>query len=267
MIDVKTLNDAILSEFGKNRVISESYNKLIKGFATFEDASVFAGELGKICQKVYGSALTPEDLDVFVLNYTERLLRANASITHEFCDLVGANLNELGDLGLQPITPPIDGERLGGLIENASEITELGEIESLLGANMVDFIQSLVDEYVRQNADLQKSMGLKPFVVRKWVGYYGTHDTRRTDYCHELAGTYTYGEQPSKFFQRHRGCRCTVEYFPNKKSQGRITALRKGEVDVNNVLWNTSPTTLKSRQRKAVAKANAEKILKALTEN
>lgn len=266
MIDTKALNDAIISEFKKNQVISDSYKKLIKGVATFEDASVFSGELGKICKGVYGSAMTPEDLDVFALDYTEKLLRANAAISHEFCDLVGTNLNELGDLGLQPITPPIDADRLDGLIENASEITEQGEIESLLGDNMVDFLQSLVDEYVRQNAELQNSLGLKPYVVRKWVGTYGTHDTRRTDYCHELAGTYTYGEQPSKFFQRHRGCRCTVEYFPNKKSQGRITALRKGEVDANNVLWNTSPTTLMTRRRKAVAKENAEKRLRALVE-
>jgi hypothetical protein len=45
-----------------------------------------------------------------------------------------------------------------------------------------------------------------------------------------------------------------VEYFPNKEAKGRITALAKGEIDRNSVLWNTRADTLEKRLRKAKQK-------------
>jgi hypothetical protein len=41
-----------------------------------------------------------------------------------------------------------------------------------------------------------------------------------------------------------------VEYFPDKSAKGRITALRKGDIDREGVLWNTRQDTLEARIRK-----------------
>lgn len=266
MIDTNTLNEKIIDAFNRNELISSSYEKLKKGVATYEDANRFAGELGKICKSVYGAELTPDDIDEIVLAYTRKLIRANVGITNDFCELVQGTLNELGDVGLNPVIPAIDNGRIDGIIENATGIVSQEQIETMLGANIIDLLQSCVDEFVRQNAEFQNEIGMSPIVKRTWVGTYGTHDTRRTDYCHLLAGVFEYGEQPNKFFERHKGCRCVVEYYPNKKAKGRVTSLEFGSYDANNELWNTSPATIERRRKKSVARSNAKKKISALSE-
>lgn len=264
MIDTSELNEKIVEAFGRNEKISKFYEKLASGKATYEDANKFAGELGNICRSVYGAELTPDDLDDFVLSYTRNLITANATITNEFCEGVQATLNELGEIGLNPVVPQVDADRIDGIIENARGIVSQEQIETMLGANMIDLLQSVVDEFVRRNADFQKEIGMEPIVKRTWVGTYGTHDTRRTDYCHLLAGTYLYGEQPNKFFERHKGCRCVVEFYPNKKAKARVASLEFGSYDADGALWNTLPTTIERRRKKAVARQNARKRLSSL---
>ena len=98
------------------------------------------------------------------------------------------------------------------------------------------------DDIIKYNADFQKDAGLHPIIRRVWSGSYGSHDTRHTDNCEELAGEWEYGDEPRETYMRHEGCRCTVEYLPSRLEKGWTTALSKYEVARNGELFSKEET-------------------------
>lgn len=253
--DLSLMNETMLSN---NRKLKSIIAKASNSICTFEDVDEYAKQLGETLGRAVDKMVTPSDLDEATLDAIRKLITADADKTKAFCEVVQLDLNQLAEIGLNPVDVAYDNERLDNLIKETSEITEQEQIRNLFLAIVVDYLQSYVDDWVRTNAKAQAGVGLKPVIVRKWVGTFGTHDTRRTDYCNKLAGRYEYGTETKRVYQRHRGCRCTVSYYPTAKAEGRITALSKGEKDVLQVLWNTgtqygTSRTSKYRHRKQAA--------------
>lgn len=248
-MDYKELAEQIVAAIENNKSVARLYDLARDGGATFADADELAKEIGETFKATFGEMLTPEQLDEATLGAVKRLINRGAIVTQEYCDIVQGDLNLLSDTGLQSVVPNVDTERINGIIENARGITMQEQIASMLGDNAVDFLMSVVDAWVKANAEFQASIGMEPIIVRKWIGVFGTHDTKRTDYCHTLAGRYQYGTEPKKVYQRHKGCRCTVTYYPDRKAEPRITALRKGDKDTQQVLWNTGKYSSTSRNR------------------
>ena len=73
-----------------------------------------------------------------------------------------------------------------------------------------------------------------------------------------MAGEWEYGDEPRETYYRHEGCRCTVEYFPNKYAKGEITALAKYEVARNGEL-GAKEETLDYRLRRAAFRKEWDK--------
>ena len=181
-------------------------------------------------------------------------LTALAKKSHEIItmasEIAQTNLNNAAGIGLKPLTKKYPAAAMATVADRLGSVeadTVMTVAKDVLPTAMIQ----MVDDNVRYNADFQAKAGLKPLIVRTWSGRYPSHDTKHTDWCHDLAGTYEYGKEPNRVFARHEGCRCTVEYFPNARAKGRITALSKGEVDRDSVLWNTKEETLAKRLKKA----------------
>lgn len=252
--DLEELHDAILSNNQKYKsIVAKAQNSV----QTFADADEYAKQLGKAAGKAVNKMVTPSELDDS-LDAIRKLISADADRTKAFCEVIQLDLNQLAEIGLNPVDVGQDTERLDNLMKATSEITQQEQIDNIFAESVIDYLQAYVDSYVRANAEAQGNAGLKPIIVRKWVGIYGTHDTRRTDYCHQLEGKFEYGSEPKRVYQRHRGCRCTVTYYPSKRAEKRLTALAKGEKDVLGQLWNTgtqygTSRTSKYRHRKQAA--------------
>ena len=188
------------------------------------------------------------------LNYSGEQLEAYAQAGHDLVvmasEVAQQNLNDAAHIGIKPKLTKYPKAKVKVLADSLAEVDP-----ELLPTEIKDavpsFVMSMVDDIVKYNADFQAKAGLSPVIVRTWSGSFPSHDTKHTDWCHELAGTYAYGKEPSRVYARHKGCRCKVEYFPDRKAQGRITALSKGEIDRDSVLWNTRSDTLEARVRKA----------------
>ena len=252
--------------FEKDKRIETIYKKIRQGRATYADASLFSKEIGTILVNVFKTVdFSTVDVNDLVNNIVGNALNQNITLSNQVCEAVQSSLNEAAGGGLNPVTPTPQPAKIKGIQTLVEEAETPEQIAVALNKPVITNVMQNVDEWVETNADFQADAGMKPIIVRTWSGSYPSHDTKHTDWCESLAGTWKYGQEPKDVYRRHAGCTCTVEYFPNKKSKGRITALSKGEKDTNAVLWNTGRSTKQQtmlEQRRVInGRDEANKIL------
>lgn len=271
MTKEREVRDAFNKLFEQNKEIEGVYKKVRNGTATYTEAHKFADEVGKILAKVFDDKIDAERLDDTALYIVENMLTQNVRLTSAVCEGVQDNLNAVAEIGLNPKAPNANAlnDRVRRTVEGVSNVPDGGDVKAMLSDNTRTLTLAVVDSWVRSNADFQKKAGLSPVIVRKWDGTRGTHDTKHTDKCADWAGTYEYDSwtTPKEVFIRHRNCGCIVAYYPDKYTQGRITALAKGETDTDGVLWNTgversqSRDAILRRRRKQYGKEKAREML------
>lgn len=265
----KEVRDQFSKLFTENKEVERVYKRVASGVATYDEAQSFASEIGVILSKVLGDKI--ENVDEVALDVVDEILTKGNRLVSAVCDAVQLNLNDAAEVGLNTVVPKAElfSKRKRDAL-TALQDAESPEKVTLVFDNkqMSSLAMSTVDDYVKANADFQRKAGMSPVIVRVWDGTYGSHDTRRTDWCSDVAGTFKYDDNIDKrVFVRHKGCQCKVMYYPSKDAVGRITALEKGTKDVDQVLWNTGRVTSNSRQavlrrrRKQFGKEEARKIL------
>ena len=240
-MEEEKLRQQLIEAIESDKQIGEHIARLDAGFGTYEDVNDIAMFIGDRIADELIASYSPEVLEAY--------LREGHSLITLFAEVAQKNLNDAAGIGLKPmLTKPPDA-RIKALAEELSAVAPEMLPEELKNAIPPELL-SMVDAIVKYNADFQAKAGLQPVIVRTWSGSYPSHDTKHTDWCHDLAGEYKYGSEPSRVYARHKGSRCKVEYFPDARAKGRITALSKGEVDRDSVLWNTRSDTLERRLRK-----------------
>ena len=190
-----------------------------------------------------------KNLEAYGLDIVDMDSRAVHEMLMEICEQAQANINEAARIGIKPLRRKYPKAKVNKLVEDLSAVSE-DLLTDAISEWVPSLLMEMVDDVQQYNLDFQAKSGLEPVIIRTWSGSYPSHDTKRTDWCHDLAGTYEYGSEPRQVYARHKGCRCKVEYFPDKSAKGRITALRKGDIDREGVLWNTRQDTLEARIRK-----------------
>ena len=264
----RTVRKRFAELFEKDKTIESVYRKIRQGRATYADASLFSKEIGTILADVFKTIdLSTVDVNDLAFNIVGNALSQNIELSNLVCESVQSTLNEAAGVGINPVTPTQNTGKIKGIQNMVAEAEDEHAIAVALNEPVITNVMQNVDDWVKTNADFQAEAGLHPIIVRTWSGSYPSHDTKHTDWCEDLAGTFEYGKEPEDVYKRHEGCRCTVEYFPNKKAKGRITALSKGEKDTNRVLWNTGGSKKQQaviEQRRIVTgKDEAQKVLSA----
>jgi hypothetical protein len=215
--------------------------KLDTGAGTYEEVNDIAAFLG--------DAIAEDLVKQYSEEFLEQCLRAGHDLVSLFAETAQQNLNDAAGIGLKPMKTKPPNARIKTLAEELAAVDpEMlpGEIRNVIPSEML----SMVDKVLRYNMDFQAKAGLHPIIKRTWSGRYPSHDTKHTDWCKDLAGEWAYHSEPKNVYARHKGCRCKVEYYPNKYAKGRITALAKGDIDRDSVLWNTKRETLAERIKK-----------------
>lgn len=211
----------------------KAITRLDQGKGTYREVNQLAVFIGRRIAEEMGIEFSGEALT----NY----LTAGHGLVAMSSEAAQTNLNNAAKIGLKPKltkTPNAKIAKVVGTVEAVEPEMVRQTCETVLPTAMLE----MVDDIIRYNADFQRDSGLHPIIKRTWSGQYGTHDTRHTDNCEELAGEWEYGDEPRETYWRHEGCRCTVEYFPSKGAAGRITALAKYEVARNGELFSKEET-------------------------
>ncbi len=197
----------------KSSVINALYAKVRDGTADYLDANAFAVEVGEILSKAYGNNLSSDVLPdgKMYYNIAQRIIdptmKNNYDAITDVAYQVQKSLNATADIGIKPIKPELNQDRIDGIINRVSNADSFDDVAWVLDEPIKNFSQSIVDDSIRCNAEFHARSGMQPKIVRKLMG-------GCCAWCREVAGTYTYPDVPQDVYRRHQRCRCTVEYNP-----------------------------------------------------
>ena len=269
--------------FDKDPEVERIYKMLRNRSADYADAQRFAIAVGDILSE----CLQAEDysgVNLYELaDDIVGMLDQNVRLVDQVCDVIQGQMNESANIGIEPVVPKMSADRKQGIRDMVVNANSNETIRNAVAQSVTNYGQAYVDEWVKTNAEFQIKSGLGATIVRVWSGSYPSHDTKHTDYCKELAGVYQYESGAQNYmrkggnmwsveggrniFARHKGCRCTVSFYPAGTKKGTITALAKGEKDIEQQLWNTGRVFSNSRKaqlrrrREQYGKEEARKIL------
>lgn len=190
--------------------------KIEAGKGTYEMASEYAAQVGSVLARVLRRHAPMEnvviewDLDDLI----PKSLGLDHSIVAYACDYVQTALNKEARLGIKVQQPKFDGARAYGLVEELRENPEFTNIEKSFWDQLVNFSQNVVDESIRDNAQVIASAGVKSMIIRQ--AEFGA-----CPWCEEVAGAYNYDEVSDKgndVWRRHENCRCTIDFITERNT-------------------------------------------------
>lgn len=182
---------------------------------TLKNLHSFSNKVGDALAEAFGS-ITAEELPdgTMFFNIADRVMRPPIKEAYTMVSDVGDEIqtvaNKKAGIGLKSIRPPIEEDRVKGLIDAVTS----GEFSGT--AHYLDYpVQCLVDHFadnhMAKNAEFLDESGIYTYVIR-------TAEANCCDWCSERAGTYeSYRDaQDNEAFARHDGCRCTLEIRSGK---------------------------------------------------
>lgn len=196
----------------KSPKIKEVLKQLKGKNATYKNANEFSIELGEILADVLGKNISGNVLPDgrMYFNIGQRILNEflgnNYKLISGYSGDVQALLNQQAKIGLKTQVPPINQNRIDGLINRLDKEPIFDNVKWLLEEPIINFSQNIVDDFVETNANFHAKAGLNPKLTRTVHG-------KACDWCKNLAGTYDY-PAPDNIYQRHERCHCIVEYNP-----------------------------------------------------
>lgn len=211
--------EKISSEFEaalkNDKEIAGLYEKIRSGRATYEEAQIFSQRVGKLSSIALTDNITAEVLPdgKMYYNIAERTVRPALERDYELISDISAevqaSLNEAAGIGMNPVIPEMNEDRVSGLIDKLTEDGKsFDDVRWLLDDPVENFCQSIVDDSVRENAEMHYASGLTPKIKRIMTGH------KACEFCIERAGEHKYPLPDNRIYQRHENCRCLVLYDP-----------------------------------------------------
>ena len=256
--------DSIEKDFKKNLAgnskIAELEQKIKDGTATYIEANEYAIALGHILAAAYKNNISTDKLPDGKMYYNiakriiEPTMQNNYNIISKAAVQIQESLNDSAGIGIKAIQPPINSDRIDGIINRVSDSENFNDIAWILDEPVVNFSQSIVDDAIKVNSEFQANAGLEAKIIRRDSG-------RCCEWCSRLAGTYTYPDVPKDVYRRHQRCRCTVDYIPKKGQKKQNVWTKK---------WKDQDEYDKIEKRKNIAKPETQldsgKLEKAIEE-
>ena len=209
------------NKVNRNRKIAQIYKKIEDGAPlTYDDANTFAQEVGDILASAFKRVFSPTSLPdgKMYYNIADRVVRpmlnGNYDLIAEVAEQTQWSLNRAAGINLGVKRPKVNADRVQGLVDKVSSYDTYEKAAWVLDEPVINFSQSVVDEFIKANAEFQYEVGFKPRITRKLA-------FNCCEWCAGIAGDYEYPIVPDDFYRRHERCRCTIIYEPSKgKYQG-----------------------------------------------
>ncbi|WP_276882340.1 ADP-ribosyltransferase [Anaerococcus tetradius] len=218
------IKKAFFSKSKESRILQKKLLALKNKKASYKDANEFAEELGQILADTFKDKIKTEDLPdgKMYYNIAKRIIDPNMRMTY---DMVGdysrdvqALLNQEAGISIAALKADINQDRIDKIVEKVSGYDSYNDGKRLLDEPMINFAMSIVDSTIKKNADFHYKLGFKPKIVRKELG-------GCCEWCKDKAGVYDYEsvkDTGNDVFRRHRYCRCTVDYVPDKNRRQNV---------------------------------------------
>lgn len=209
--------------------------RINSGAASFQDADLFAVEVGSMMADAMKEVLILEDLPGGKLyrNIAQRTIGEGLKDTYGIVSNAAATIQEeingRNNIGLKAVKPKLETDRVDKIVNRASNAKTQTALENNLTDAVPTFARQVVDDTQKANARLHDKAGLEVTVVREYDGV-GLHDgTDACEWCLSRADTWTYDKALSAgVFERHEGCGCIIEYTSKKGEKTISTSKYSG---------------------------------------
>ncbi len=192
------------------------YKQIRSGDASYKTGSQLAArigeDLGKVLKK-YAPQTTVYEWDLDDL--LPKSLGLDHSMVASACEQIQEKMNRDAGLGIKPKEPRFDWDRVQGMITELKDHADtFSDIEKSFWDQLANFSQSIVDESIRENANLMFNAGIRTLVVRQ-------PEAGACKWCEAQAGSYDYNEvrdTGNDVWRRHENCRCTIDFVTERNS-------------------------------------------------
>nr|DAI92804.1 MAG TPA: hypothetical protein [Caudoviricetes sp.] len=242
---LEKLQDAFEKELEADPQAAALLKLIRKGKATYETAGNYAEQVANALTATLGSHLSGAVLPDGKLywNLADRVLRPllerDHALVSEAAVQVQTALNRAASIGIKAQAPPLNTNRVDGLLNMAAAAAQYDEAAPQLLQAIPTFSRSVVDDALKANVDFQGKAGLYPKIIR-------TAESHCCEWCSRMAGVYEYPGVPKDVYRRHARCRCVVEYDPGS---GKRSGKRQ---DVWTKRWTGPDESDKIKARRAV---------------
>lgn len=197
--------------YSKNKKVKEFLDSLINNNSNYKTLNGYAIEVGEILSKSLIKNINFLDKEIIdeTLNGS---LKNNYDMIIDYATKTQQKLNDLEKIGLKPAIPKINKDRINGFITKVDDYSEFKDYEWVMKEPIVNYSQSVVDDFVQENVEQHNNAGLTPKIIRSSTG-------NCCKWCENLIGVYDYDSiknTGSVVFRRHRRCRCRIEFVPVK---------------------------------------------------
>lgn len=236
-------------EVGQSKALKKALEALKDRNADYSNANDFAIELGEILSKVLRDKITAGTLPdgKMYYNIAKRIIEPAMIKNHDLIAAYSASvqtvLNKKAGISIAGLKPELHRDRIDGIVNKIVLEPDFEKAKWLLGEPIINFSQSVVDDTIKTNIEFHSKSGMQPKLVRNVVN-------GCCEYCQNLAGTYTYPNVPKDVYRRHKYCRCTVEYVPQKGGRQNV--------------WTKEWKTLDKNSKIETRKAKAEDVPRVL---
>lgn len=223
------------NKFKKDEKIKKLETLLFEKKSNHMSSNEYAMRLGDILSECYLENISEGMLpnETMYYNIAKRIieptLRKNYELVSTYASDTQTSLNRQAGLNIKGLKPEINQDRIDGIINRVSE-DKFDKTKWVLKEPIANFTQAVVDDIVKTNAEFHSNLGLSPKIVRKEHG-------NCCDWCKKLVGSHEYydvSNTGNDVFRRHRHCRCTVEYVPDKNSRQNVHTKRKRNSNFSN---------------------------------
>lgn len=206
------IQNLFTNKLGQDKIIAQTYQQIAEGTATYKEAQAFAARAGELLAETLRQNVTSSILPSgrMYYNIAQRVLGPTLvngyEISADVAVQVQRQLNEAAGLGIKAVKPSVDAERVENIVNKVCAAENYDDVAWMLDEPVVNFMQTAVDDTIRENVEFHARSGLSPKVTRTVVG-------GCCEWCASLAGTYDY-PVPREIYRRHNYCRCLVLYDP-----------------------------------------------------
>lgn len=181
------------------------------GRGNWSIAQAYAVRLGELLGKATTEAVKAQEVEQvdedLAAEFLAPLLARCADLVADACVKVVNTENLKADVKLIALRPAPSEKRAAGLTDKLGSYEATDDALWMLGEPLINYLQHVVDEAVRVNAEAQAMAGLAPVVRR-------ISDSRDCPFCVSHAGEYA---PPLRYeiFRRHERCRCLILLEPH----------------------------------------------------
>lgn len=187
----------------------------------------YTNKVGKALSRAFIDEIVPEVLPNGTLYYNiaEKVLVPPIKEAHGMVSDVASEVqlvkNKKAGIGIKPIRPPIEEDRVQGIVDMVTNGAFVDNIH-YLNEPIRNLIDHFGDYHAEKNAEFLTNTGLEITITR-------IASANSCEWCEDRAGVYHgYREAlDNEAFARHEGCRCEVELSNGYKS-GKMRASGRG---------------------------------------